>query len=374
MTHMIVQNGEGGKKMSRIRLPWETMMLLPPLISLIIFPQPTGYNYLLFFIIATAHLISIMNTKYRTFFIIVQLVAIAFWGAFLNPWELCFGFYPALVIGKYSSYRKITGMTVLMAVLFAGATGFYFLRESNPLYLGWYSILLILFLLPYIVRMIRKSHEMKLGLQYANDEISRLIKNEERQRIARDLHDTLGHTLSLLTLKGELVERLIPQNPDQASKEAREIQNISRSVLLQVRELISDMQAIDLDEELQQAAQICESAGISFKVERNDELSGATPIIRNILSLCLRECVTNVVKHSGAHKCTIRLEEGPGKYILQVEDDGVGITKENHDRFGSGLLGMKERLLLIEGKLEMETRETKGTKITISVPKVKKPR
>ncbi len=360
--------------MSRIRLPWETMMLLPPLISLIIFPQPTGYNYLLFFIIATAHLISIMNAKYRTFFIIVQLVAIAFWGAFLNPWELCFGFYPALVIGKYSSYRKITGMTVLMAVLFAGATGFYFLRESNPLYLGWYSILLILFLLPYIVRMIRKSHEMKLGLQYANDEISRLIKNEERQRIARDLHDTLGHTLSLLTLKGELVERLIPQNPDQASKEAREIQNISRSVLLQVRELISDMQAIDLDEELQQAAQICESAGISFKVERNDELSGATPIIRNILSLCLRECVTNVVKHSGAHKCTIRLEEGPGKYILQVEDDGVGITKENHDRFGSGLLGMKERLLLIEGKLEMETRETKGTKITISVPKVKKPR
>ncbi|GIN14307.1 sensor histidine kinase [Shouchella clausii] len=360
--------------MSRIKLPWETMMLLPPLISLIIFPQPTGYNYLLFFIIATAHLISIMNAKYRTFFIIVQLVAIAFWGAFLNPWELCFGFYPALVIGKYSSYRKITGMTVLMAVLFAGATGFYFLRESNPLYLGWYSILLILFLLPYIVRMIRKSHEMKLGLQYANDEISRLIKNEERQRIARDLHDTLGHTLSLLTLKGELVERLIPQNPDQASKEAREIQNISRSVLLQVRELISDMQAIDLDEELQQAAQICESAGISFKVERNDELSGATPIIRNILSLCLRECVTNVVKHSGAHKCTIRLEEGPGKYILQVEDDGVGITKENHDRFGSGLLGMKERLLLIEGKLEMETRETKGTKITISVPKVKKPR
>ncbi|GGB57322.1 sensor histidine kinase [Virgibacillus dakarensis] len=359
--------------MARIRLPWETMMLLPPLISLIIFPQQTGYNYLLFFIIATAHLISILNAKHRTFFIIVQLVAIALWGAFLNPWELSFGFYPALVIGKYSSFRKITGMTVLMAVLFAGSAGFYFLRESNPLYLGWYSILLILFLLPYMVRMIRKSHEMKLGLQYANDEISRLIKNEERQRIARDLHDTLGHTLSLLTLKGELVERLIPQNPDQASKEAREIQNISRSVLLQVRELISDMQSIDLGEECQQAAQICESAGISFKVERNDELSGAPPIIRNILSLCLRECVTNVVKHSGAHRCTIRLEEEPGRYILQVEDDGVGIAKENHDQFHSGLLGMKERLLLIEGKLEMTTGETKGTKITIIVPKVKKP-
>src|SRR5690606_25541826 len=143
-------------------------------------------------------------------------------------------FYPALVIGKYPSYRKITGMTVLVAVLFAGAVGIYFLRESNSLYLGWYSILLILFWLPYMARMIRKSHEMKLGLQHANDEISRLIKNEERQRIARDLHDTLGHTLSLLTLKGELVERLIPQNPDKASKEAREIQNISRSVLLQV--------------------------------------------------------------------------------------------------------------------------------------------
>ncbi len=359
--------------MAHVRLPWETMMLLPPLISMIIFPQQTGYNYLLFFIIATAHLISIMNAKHRSFFIIVQLVAVAIWGAILNPWELSFGFYPALVIGKYPSYRKITGMTVLMAVLFAGSTWFYFLREPNPLYLGWYSILLILFLLPYIVRMIRKSHEMKIGLQYANDEISRLIKNEERQRIARDLHDTLGHTLSLLTLKGELVERLIPQNPDQASKEARGIQNISRSVLLQVRELISDIQSIDLGQECQQAAQICESAGISFKLEQSVRLSAVSPIIRNILSLCLRECVTNVVKHSGARACTIRLEEGPGTYILQVEDDGVGIAKEKHDSFGSGLLGMKERLLLIEGKLDMATGETKGTKITITVPKVDKP-
>lgn len=304
--------------MARIRLPWETMMLLPPLISLIIFPQQTGYNYLLFFIIATAHLISIMNAKHRTFFIIVQLVAVALWAAFISPWELSFGFYPAMVIGKYRSYRKITGLIVLMAVLFAGSASFYFLKESDPLYLSWYSILLILFLLPYMVRMIRKSHEMKLGLQHANDEISRLIKNEERQRIARDLHDTLGHTLSLITLKGELVERLIPRNPDQASKEACEIQNISRSVLLQVRELISDMQSIDLDEECQRAAQICESAGISFKLERNDELSGAPPIIRNILSLCLRECVTNVVKHSGASRCTINLEEESGRYILQV--------------------------------------------------------
>ncbi|HBZ11654.1 MAG TPA: sensor histidine kinase [Bacillus bacterium] len=359
--------------MARIRLPWETMMLLPPLISMIIFPQQTGYNYLLFFIIATAHFISIMNAKHRTFFIIVQIVAVALWGAFISPWELSFGFYPALVIGKYPSYRKITGMTVLMAVLFAGSAGFYFLRESNSLYLGWYSILFILFLLPYMVRMIRKSHEIKLRLQHANDEISRLIKNEERQRIARDLHDTLGHTLSLITLKGELVERLIPRNPDQASKEAREVQNISRSVLLQVRELISDMQSIDLDEECQRAAQICESAGISFKLERNDELGGGPPIIRNILSLCLRECVTNVVKHSGARTCAIRLEEEPGRYILQVRDDGVGIVKENHDRFGSGLLGMKERLLLIEGKLEMTIGGTKGTKITIIVPKVKKP-
>lgn len=359
--------------MARVRLPLETMMLLPPLISMIIFPQQTGYNYLLFFIIATAHLISIMNAKHRTFFIIVQLVAVALWGAFISPWELSFGFYPALVIGKYSSYRKITAMTVLMAALFAGSVGFNFLRESNSLYLGWYSILFILFLLPFMVRMIRKSHEMKLGLQNANDEISRLIKNEERQRIARDLHDTLGHTLSLLTLKGELVERLIPRSPDQALKEAREIQNISRSVLLQVRELISDMQSIDLDEECRQAAQICESAGISFNVERKDELSGAPPIIRNILSLCLRECVTNVVKHSGARRCTIRIEEEPGRYILQVEDDGVGIEKENHDQFHSGLLGMKERLLLIEGKLEMAAGETNGTKITIIVPKVKKP-
>lgn len=360
------------KNKQSIQLPRETIMLLPPLISLIIIPQHTWYNYLLFFLFAAAHLISIMNAKHRTFYIIIQMVAIALQGAFYTPWELSFGFYPAMVIGMYPSYRKITGMTGLMAALFVTATGFFFLRFPDPSYLGWYSILLILFWLPYMERMRRKSQEMKMELQDANDEIARLIKNEERQRIARDLHDTLGHTLSLITLKSELVERLIARNPGQATEEAREVQSISRSVLLQVRELISDMQSINVGEECRRAAQICESAGLSFGLARNDQLSQAPPIIRNILSLCLRECVTNVVRHSGAGRCTITLKEEPEKYILQVEDDGVGIAKENHDQFGSGLLGMQERLLLIEGNLEMETGKTKGTKITIIVPKVKK--
>ncbi|UOQ44221.1 sensor histidine kinase [Halobacillus salinarum] len=357
--------------MSGIKLPRETVMLLPPLISLIMIPQPTIYNYLLFFIFAAAHIISIMNERHRTFYIIVQLTVIAMQGAFFSPWELIFGFYPAMVMGIYPTYRQITKLTLLMFGFFSSAALFYFSTTSDHVFLGWYSLLLMLFWLPYMEKMRRKSKEMRIKLQCANGEIERLIKNEERQRIARDLHDTLGHTLSLITLKSELVERMIDRNPSQARAESREVQRISRSVLLQVRELISDMQTIEIDEECSRAVQICKSAGITCHLEQHGQLE-SSPVIRNILSMCVRECVTNVVKHSAAKECTIVINNSPGACTLQVEDDGIGIAKKDYGQFGSGLLGMKERLLLIDGQLEVSGKEAEGTIITITVPKVKK--
>ncbi|MFB4166830.1 sensor histidine kinase [Virgibacillus sp. JSM 102003] len=207
-------------------------------------------------------------------------------------------------------------------------------------------------------------------MQKANKEITRLVKNAERQRIARDLHDTLGQTLSMITVKSELVERLITKDKEQAIAEVQDVQTISRSILLQVRELVSDMQSITIEDELNHAKSILQSAGIQFIYEKNTAAS-IEPTIEHILGMCLRECITNVVNHSNADTCTISLEELQEKLVLVVKDDGKGLDKEytRFDEFGNGVLGMRERLLLIEGEINYESNQSQGTKVTITVPK-----
>jgi two-component system, NarL family, sensor histidine kinase DesK len=232
------------------------------------------------------------------------------------------------------------------------------------------TVLVFLLGVPYFLRVQQLHYEMKAELQGANEEIIRLVKLEERGRISRDLHDTLGHTLSLLTLKGELIERLIPEKPDEAVDEAKELQNIIRNTLVQTRKLVSDMQSVNLDDELLLASGMLRSAGLDVQVvELTDEVP---PLIGKILGLCLRECATNVVKHSKANTCWIRIHETEESYILKVEDDGQGPENMDVDR-GSGLFGMKERLSMIEGRLDFVSGKQSGVQVTITVPKVDVP-
>ena len=203
-------------------------------------------------------------------------------------------------------------------------------------------------------------------LDQANEQIKDLVKREERQRIARDLHDTLGHTLSLITLKSQLVE-LSVKNPERASAEAKEITQTSRTALKQLRELISDMRMITVEEELEQIKAILQAANIELEVRQEARSSSLSPIEQNIVGMCLREAVTNVVKHSKATRCAVSVLESQGELILKVEDNGIGLTDQNHD--GNGIRGMKERIALIDGFVELGTINP-GTLLTVKVPVV----
>ncbi|WP_051250684.1 sensor histidine kinase [Paenibacillus harenae] len=350
---------------------WLTLApLIIPFIYLFCLPfRPAWFEMLLFLLFAAAYRQSYANAKRREIYIFVQVFAISFMGAVEAPWLLSLGLYPAISMSMLASYRRISRMVGIMTTCFFGSIVFFYEQLSIPWRYEWLPIIAALMFVPYIFRMYQRSCEVKAELQNANDEIARLIKSEERQRIARDLHDTLGHTLSLITLKSELVERLIAGYPDQALQEARDVQKISRSTMLQVRELVSEMQSIDIEEEIRRAEEMFHTAGIAFECLNRSERTAS--IIQNILGMCLRECVTNVIKHSGADKCSVNLCEAPGVYMLHVQDNGIGMTKNDNrlEQFGNGLLGMKERLLLIEGKLELASDQAWGTKVTITVPK-----
>lgn len=197
-------------------------------------------------------------------------------------------------------------------------------------------------------------------LHEAQDEISHLAKVAERERIARDLHDVLGHTLSLITLKSELAGKLIERDPAQAKAEIRDVERTARQALADVRVAIGGYRSKGLAEEMRQARAMLETAGVESEFR---SASMALPSTQeSVLSLVLREAVTNVVRHAQARHCRVRLERLNGHCRLEIEDDGRGgLAME-----GNGLRGMRERIEAVGGTLERDT--TGGTRLTIHLP------
>jgi two-component system, NarL family, sensor histidine kinase DesK len=204
-------------------------------------------------------------------------------------------------------------------------------------------------------------NRMNRRLRKANEEIEQLAKVAERERIARDLHDVLGHTLSVITLKSELAGKLIDRDPDRAGREIREVSEISRQALSDVRDAIRGYRAKGLAAELAQAKSTLETAGLMVQCDAASTVK-LPAVQESVLSLAVREGVTNVVRHAQARSCRLRLEQYNGTCRLEIQDDGRGSSSEE----GNGLRGMRERVEMLGGTLQRETGA--GTKLTIIVP------
>lgn len=294
----------------------------------------------------------------------IQLVITFIFSMFYDPYMIFFGFYTANAMG-FAATKKQFRLLFFFLIVMMGSFMLVNMREfTNTSAINIIPMFILMIVTPFAMRNFNQKKVLSTQLSEANEQIHDLVKREERQRIARDLHDTLGHTLSLITLKSQLVEKLIVKNPERACLEAKEITQTSRTALKQLRELISDMRMITVEEELEQVKVILQAASISLEVQQETSTNVLSPLEQNIVGMCLREAVTNVVKHSKATECTITLFEEQGKLIVQVKDNGIGLQK-NHD--GNGILGMRERLALIDGMLKLNDVHN-GTMLTIHVP------
>ncbi len=194
----------------------------------------------------------------------------------------------------------------------------------------------------------------------AQDEIEHLAKVAERERIARDLHDVLGHTLSVIILKSELAGKLMNRDLQRAGNEIREVEQISRQALSEVRDAIRGYRSPGLPTELAQAKATLETAGVSVKCEAAKVVMSA--LHESVLSMAVREAVTNVVRHAQARTCSLRLEQQNGNCCLAIEDDGRGGFQYE----GNGLRGMRERVEMLGGTLRCESDA--GTRLMITLP------
>ena len=201
---------------------------------------------------------------------------------------------------------------------------------------------------------------MYYKLKAANQEIEHLAKVAERERIARDLHDVLGHTLSVIILKSELAGKLIDGDPERAKAEIGDVERTSRQALAEVRNTIRGYRTSSLEAELKLAKATLETAGVRVKSESAE--IRLTPTQQSVVALVVREAITNVVRHAGAHNCLLRLHPVNGHCRLEVHDDGCGGSPAE----GNGLRGMRERVEALGGTLERDTKA--GTRLCIEFP------
>jgi two-component system, NarL family, sensor histidine kinase DesK len=204
--------------------------------------------------------------------------------------------------------------------------------------------------------------EANQQLSLAREQIARLAVGEERLRFARDLHDLLGHSLSVIALKSELAGRLIKASPGLAAHEVEDIEQVARDALREVREAVTGYRQPSLNAEVAGARDALTAAGIELRAE--GEHMSLPPAVEAVLAWAVREGVTNVMRHSQAERCAIRIFKKDGSATVEIVDDGQGGTPEP----GSGLRGLRERVLERGGTLTAEPLPHEGFRLRVTVP------
>jgi two-component system sensor histidine kinase DesK len=205
---------------------------------------------------------------------------------------------------------------------------------------------------------VRNRADQKLRL--AHEEIERLAKVAERERIARDLHDVLGHTLTLISVKSTLAAKLLDKDVARAKSEIADIEKVSREAMAEIRNTLRGYSSYKLSDELQRAQAALESAGVAVNTE-----SGEVPLTaaqESVAALIMREAVTNVVRHAQARNCSLRVARNNGACVLEIQDDGCGGFSSE----GNGLRGMRERVEALGGTFRYKT--SAGTKLSFEFP------
>jgi two-component system, NarL family, sensor histidine kinase DesK len=219
-----------------------------------------------------------------------------------------------------------------------------------------------------------RNHE----LTEARAELALSAVAAERERFARDLHDLLGHSLSVIALKAELAGRLLPDRPDQAASEVADVEQVARQALKEVRQAVSGYRQPTLEGELEGARVALSAAGIDADFQRASV--ALDPEVEAVLAWTVREGATNVIRHSGARHCQVRVSASLADAAVEVLDDGGGLARflapgqavngdaGNADA-GNGIAGLAERAERLRGRLEAgRLPDGNGFRLAVSVP------
>lgn len=198
-------------------------------------------------------------------------------------------------------------------------------------------------------------------LRTANKEIERLTQQTERERIARDLHDLLGHTLTVIAVKSDVANRLFFLQPSVADREIAEVEATAREALREVRSAVSGYRTEGVAAEVSKVRNVFESVGV--KLATTMGIVDFSPVESGLLCFVLREATTNILRHACATECRVEISANP-LIRLTIDDDGIG--KQGAD--GNGILGMRERLRQARGSLTIDRSPLGGMRVLAEFP------
>ncbi len=266
----------------------------------------------------------------------------------------------ALGSAVYVAVAGITLFPVRLAVLLAVALGAVaeLLARKVPGWEGADGVALSVGLATFAVWGIWQSTRRSMDLALAREENAQLAIGQERARMARDVHDILGHSLTVIAVKAELAGRLLTANPDRVRSEVADIERLSRDALADVRRTVEGYRELSLPIEITRARAALEAAEI------HADLPGSTDDVpsqwRELFAWTIREGVTNVVRHSGARQCTVSL----GADRVRITDDGRGCSQVAVHG-GNGLGGLRERADGVGARIVTETPSEGGFCLTV---------
>ena len=287
-----------------------------------------------------------------------NIAAITILGALLAPFNnsgFALFIYAASFAGAIHPTRRALSILVLLTLVILAE---WLVFDLHPF--GWGWAVMFVWIVGGVNTHYSTVRRSDFVLRQAREEIEHLAKVAERERIARDLHDVLGHTLSLITLKSALASRLAERDPAKAADEIRDVERISREALAEVRAAVTGYRDAGIARETENAREMLGAAGMSATIDVGSVELSATE--EAVLALAVREAVTNSVRHSGGGNCSVRLWQDDGDRILQITDDG----KWRRGPAGNGLNGMRERIEAIGGTVELDS--SSGARLTIRLP------
>lgn len=274
----------------------------------------------------------------------------------VNPAAHTYVIYAIAALSGAVGLRRAIALSALILVIYSG----WHLHLGYPAMMAGITALMSIAI--GVGNGIARAYGRKeTALRLSQEEVRALAQLAERERIGRDLHDLLGHTLSVIVLKAELAHRLYERNPDASRREIAEVERIARDALGQVRRAVMGIRAAGLRAELAHVRLALDAAGV--QLDYDVESSGLRPEQETALALIIREAVTNIIRHAGARHATIHLLRQPQSWELKISDNGRGTSGPP----GSGLEGMRERAEALGGRLALDSGPA-GTCLTITLP------
>ncbi len=296
--------------------------------------------------------------------LIAAMVALAVAGSLVNSGAAVFVIYASAVAARLEPVRR----AVLVIAGLVGAVGLMFVISPvpSPYRLATFAPALIFTIVIGAASIVDAERaRARRRLRLADEEIERLAALAERARIARDLHDLLGHTLSVIVLKAELAGKLIALDAERAAPEIADIERISREALSEVRSAVTGYRASGLEAELIGARRALGAARVDVRIEA--DVPALPAELESALALAVRESVTNIVRHAHAQHARIKVGVAGDEVVLVVSDDGTGARAPE----GSGLTGMRERISALDGSVLVDGGVVDGgmgTQVRVVLP------